>query len=156
VAAAAQPGAILRKKYPAGVSLQTRRFFPNFKFRVGNFKHFGTILLPPRAQLCNRSCNNKHTHTHQNQVFMIKSGIWWSNSGFTRAIHWCIALGVEVAASFSKYVRSDRKFKINVWFYCTIGSWVSSEIPPIDPVRLIQKETQKPHRTDQNIRTWSK
>jgi hypothetical protein len=24
-----------------------------------------TLLLPPREQLCNRSCSNKHTHTHQ-------------------------------------------------------------------------------------------
>jgi hypothetical protein len=23
-----------------------------------------TLLLPPREQLCNRSCSNKHTHTH--------------------------------------------------------------------------------------------
>jgi hypothetical protein len=22
-----------------------------------------TLLLPPRAQLCNRSCSNKHTHS---------------------------------------------------------------------------------------------
>jgi hypothetical protein len=42
----------------------------------------------------------------------------------------------------------------------SIGSWNLSEIPPIDPVRPIQKETQKEtqkqHLAEQNSRTGSK
>jgi hypothetical protein len=33
-----------------------------------------TILLPPRAQLCNRPCSNKHTHTVTKSFKLLQTG----------------------------------------------------------------------------------
>ena len=45
---------------------QGKQAHPVLKYRVPQShgsQHMSSTLLPPREQLCNRSCSNKHTHT---------------------------------------------------------------------------------------------
>jgi len=58
---------------------------------------------------------------------------------------------VEVATSSSKYVRNGRKFKMNVWFYWFLGSFITDRSGQTDP-----KKTHKPDLTLQNSRTGKK
>jgi hypothetical protein len=63
-----------------------------------------------------------------------------------------IHFGVEVAASSSKYVRSGRKFKIEVYFG---WFWMSFRNTTNRCGRSIQKRDLRTDRTDQNSRTGS-
>ena len=43
---------------------QGKQSHPVLKYRAPHgSQHMSSTLLPPREQLCNRSCSNKHTHT---------------------------------------------------------------------------------------------
>jgi hypothetical protein len=94
----------------------------------------GTPVLVPGFQWGDYSNSGIHLR-------YVNYGVQYS--GFTRAFHWCVTVVAEVAASSSKYARSGRKFKKDVyfgWFLCFFPKY---HIGPVGPV---QKETQTPDR----------
>ncbi len=65
---------------------------------------FPTLLLPPRAQLCNRSCSNKthtfHAPSHAPLLLPLLLLVWYVPSlRYTRGLGWRMHCGAEVTES---------------------------------------------------------